>query len=306
VPSCGARSSSISRGCLVKPSSFEYHRAHSVEEAIDLLDSLGEDAKLIAGGQSLVPMMNFRLARPTALVDIGRIPGLSYVTLEGERLRIGALTSHQTIETINDPAVLAGYSVLTRAAPWIGHPPIRTRGTFGGSLAHADPTAEWCILSLALDAEVVVAGPSGTRRIAASDLFLGFLTTALAPNEMIVEVCFPAPAPHSSFHELSRRHGDFAVVAAAVSLDRDGGVCRSARVVAGGVASTPVRIREAEAVLAGAPLEPALLHEAAGAARDALNPISDIHGSGDYRRKLAEVLVRRALEDAAESEAGSP
>jgi carbon-monoxide dehydrogenase medium subunit len=276
-----------------------------VEEAIHLLDTLGEDAKLIAGGQSLVPMMNFRLARPTALVDIGRIPGLSYVTLERDGLRIGALTPHQAIETTNDPAVLAGYSVLTRAARWIGHPPIRTRGTFGGSLAHADPAAEWCILALLLDAEVVAAGPSGTRTIGASDLFLGFLTTALAPNEMILEARFPGPAPNSSFHEFARRQGDFAVVAAAAWLDLDGGACRSARVVLGGVASTPVRAPEAETILTDAPLDPALLREAASAAAGALTPVSDVHGSSAYRRQLANVLVRRALEDAIEPGAGT-
>ena len=290
--------------CLVKPSSFEYHRAASVQEAIHLLDTRGEDAKLIAGGQSLVPMMNFRLARPTALVDIGRIPGLSYVRLEGAGLRIGALTPHGAIETINDPAVLAGYSVLARAARWIGHPPIRTRGTFGGSLAHADPTAEWCILALLFDAEIVVAGPSGTRTIGAADLFLGFLTTALAPNEMILEIRLPAPAPSSSFQEFSRRLGDFAVVGAAVSLDHDGATCRSARVVVGGVASTPVRVPEAEAILTDASLDPVLFREAAGAASGALDPISDVHGSSDYRRQLTKVLVRRALEEAARSGAG--
>jgi carbon-monoxide dehydrogenase medium subunit len=291
---------SIFRGCLVKPSSFEYHRAESVDEAINLLDDFGDDAKLIAGGQSLVPMMNFRLARPTALVDIGRIPGLSFIRSEGEGLRIGALTPHRAIEETSDPEILRGYSVLTRAARWIGHPPIRTRGTFGGSLAHADPAAEWCILALLLDAEVLVAGPSGTRTIAASDLFLGFLTSAVPPNEMILEARFPVRAPNSSFHEFARRRGDFAVVAAAAWLDLDGGVCRSARVVLGGVASTPVRAPEAEAVLTGAALDPARIREAAGAAAAALDPIADVHGSSDYRRRLASVLVRRALEDAIE------
>jgi carbon-monoxide dehydrogenase medium subunit len=290
---------SIFQGCLVKPSRFKYHRAESVDEAIRLLENLGEDAKLIAGGQSLVPMMNFRLARPTALVDIGRIPGLSFIRLEDDGLRIGALTPHRAIEATSDPEILKGYSMLTRAARWIGHPPIRTRGTFGGSLAHADPAAEWCILALLLDAEVVVAGPSGTRTIAASDLFVGFLTTALAPNEMILEARFPNRAPHSSFHEFARRQGDFAVVAAAVWLDLDGRACRSGRIVLGGVASTPVRASEAEAILTDAPLDPARMREAAGAAAAALTPIADVHGSSAYRRQLASVLVRRALEDAA-------
>jgi carbon-monoxide dehydrogenase medium subunit len=289
----------------VKPASFEYHRAASVEEAIQLMGTLGEDAKFIAGGQSLVPMMNFRLARPRALVDITRIPGLDYVKLDDGCLRIGALTTHQAVENVSDPAVLADYSVLVRAARWIGHPPIRTQGTFGGSLAHADPAAEWCILALLLDADVVAAGPSGRRTIPAADFFLGFLETALAPDEMIVEVRFPSPAPRASFHEIARRHGDFAVVAAGASLDLEGGVCRSARIVLGGVGATPDRAEKAEALMTGATIGEHILDEAANAAIRSLSPLSDVHASSRHRRRLAEVLVRRALGDAARDGASS-
>ena len=289
----------------MKPASFEYHRAASVEDAIQLMGILGEDAKFIAGGQSLVPMMNFRLARPQALVDITRIPGLDYVKVDDGCLRIGAMTTHQAVQSVSDPAVLADYSVLVRAARWIGHPPIRTQGTLGGSLAHADPAAEWCILALLLDADVVVAGPSGTRTISAVDFFLGFLETALAPDEMIVEVRFPAPAPRASFHEIARRHGDFALVAAGASLDLEGGVCRSARIVLGGVRATPDRAERAEALMTGATIAKHILDEAANAAVRDLSPLSDVHASSRHRRRLAEVLVRRALGDAAREGASS-
>jgi carbon-monoxide dehydrogenase medium subunit len=289
----------------VKPARFEYHRAETVEEAIQLLESLGEDAKVIAGGQSLVPMMNFRLARPSALVDISRIPGLDYVILADGHLRIGALTTHQAVERVKDPGVLAHFSVLVRAARWVGHPPIRTQGTFGGSLAHADPAAEWCILALLLDAEIAVAGPSGLRVIPAADFLAGFLETALRPNEIIVEVSFGVPAPRASFHEIARRQGDFAVVAAGAAVDLDGDVCRSARIALGGVGATPVRAGEAEAVMAGEPLERGRLAKAARAAASGLHPVSDVHASSHHRRRLAEVLVRRALEEAVTSAAVS-
>lgn len=283
----------------MKPARFEYHRASSVEAAIDLLETLGEDAKLIAGGQSLVPMMNFRLARPTALVDVTRVPGLDTIAADGAGLRIGALVTHAALERASDPAVLDGFGVLPRTARLIGHPPIRTRGTFGGSLAHADPAAEWCVLALVLDAEIVVAGPYGARTVAARDLFTGFLTTALGPSDMIVEVRFPAPAPRCSFAEHARRYGDFALVAAGVRLDLEEDVCRSARIAVGGVGSTPVRIDEAEALLGGQVPSPELHDEAARVVASALDPISDVHAPGEHRRRLAQVLVRTALDEAA-------
>src|SRR6516225_8659735 len=155
----------------VKPAPFTYHRAHSVGEAVALLAELGDEAKILAGGLSLVPMMNFRLARPSALVDVTRIPGLSYLRADGAGLRIGALTTHRAIETSTDPAVLQNFGVLPRAARWIGHYPIRARGTFGGSIAHADPASEWCLLAVLLRAEITLAGPAGERRVGAGDFF---------------------------------------------------------------------------------------------------------------------------------------
>ena len=166
----------------MKSAAFEYTRAASIGEACELLARHGDGAKLLAGGQSLVPMMNFRLVRPPALVDITRIPDLRYIGRDGDALRIGALTLHREIETLADPEIVRGYELLPRAARWVGHYPIRTRGTFGGSVAHADPSAEWCMLAVLLDATIVVTGPAGEREIPAAEFFLGFFTTALEPG----------------------------------------------------------------------------------------------------------------------------
>lgn len=280
----------------MKPASFEYHRAHDVRGATELLTDLGPDAKLLAGGQSLVGMMNFRLARPEALIDVRRIEGLRYLRPDGDTLCIGALTTHHAVETSLE--IAGPFGVLPRAARWIGHYPIRTQGTVGGSLAHADSTAEWCLLAVLLGAEIVVQNPRGRRVIIADDFFLGFLTTALEPDEMIVEIRFPRPSPHAALSEFARRKGDFAIVAAAVSLDVAGGVCHGGRVALGGVDAVPVRIPEAEAVLAGSELGGEAFAACAEAAASAIDPGSDAHGSAEYRRTLTRTLVVRACREA--------
>jgi CO/xanthine dehydrogenase FAD-binding subunit len=285
----------------VKPAAFDYHRVERVEDALDRLAELGEDAKVLAGGQSLVPMMNFRLVRPPALVDITRIPDLRYVARDGDVLRVGALTLHHEVETLRDPDLVAGYELLPRAARWVGHYPIRTRGTFGGSVAHADPSAEWCMLAVLLDATIVVTGPQGEREIPAGDFFLGFFTTALEPGELLVEVRFPRPRPHAALQEFARRHGDFAIVAAAVALDVDGDRVSGARVVVGGVDEIPLRVEDAERVLEGAAPGGEAFAEAGRAAAAAVDPAGDVHGSAEYRRELTDVLVRRALAEAVHS-----
>ncbi|HEX2104473.1 MAG TPA: xanthine dehydrogenase family protein subunit M [Solirubrobacteraceae bacterium] len=282
----------------MKPAAFDYHRVDRVEDALDRLAELGEDAKVLAGGQSLVAMMNFRLVRPPALVDITRIPDLDYVARDGDVLRIGALTSHREIELLRDPGVIAGYEVLPRAARWVGHYPIRTRGTFGGSIAHADPSAEWCMLALALDATIVATGPEGEREIPAADFFLGFFTTALEAGELVTEVRFPQPRPHAALHEFARRHGDFAIVAAAVAVDVDGDHMHDARIVVGGVDEVPLRVHAAEQALEGAAPGAEAFAEAGRAAAAAVDPSSDVHGSAQYRKDLTDVLVRRALAEA--------
>lgn len=284
----------------MKPAAFEYRRATTVEEAVDQLTELGDEAKLLAGGQSLVPMMNFRLVRPSALVDVAGIPDLQYLeSYDGRGLKIGALTPHRWVEEMEDPELLGGFSVLKRAARWVGHYPIRTLGTFGGSIAHGDPSAEWCMLAALLDAEVVAVGPGGERVIPASDFFHGFFMTALEPDEIIVAVRFPQPAPNAALQEFARRAGDYAIVAAAVTLDIDDGKCRSARVVLGGVADVPLRVPEAERVLEGAEVGRETFEEAGREAAKVVDPPSDVQGTSEYRRDLSAVMVRRALEKAA-------
>jgi aerobic carbon-monoxide dehydrogenase medium subunit len=283
----------------LKPAAFKYQRANTVEEGIEQLTELGDDAKLLAGGQSLVAMMNFRLVRPSALVDITPIPDLQYLEPDGAGLKVGALTPHRWVEEMEDPNLLEDFSVLKEAARWVGHYPIRTLGTFGGSIAHADPSAEWCMLAVLLDAEIVVVGPEGERVIPASDFFQGFFMTVLEPDEMVVEVRFPEPAPHASIQEFARRAGDFAIVSAAVALDVRNRECHSARVVLGGVSDVPLRIPEAERVLERADIGREAFDEAGQEAAKAIDPPSDVHGDADYRRDLSAVLVRRALTEAA-------
>ena len=283
----------------MKPAAFKYQRANTVEEVTEQLTELGDDAKLLAGGQSLVPMMNFRLVRPSALVDIGGIPDLQYIEPHEDGLKIGALTPHRWVEEMEDPDLLEGFSVLKRAARWVGHYPIRTLGTFGGSVAHADPSAEWCMLAMLLDAEVVAVGPESERVIPASEFFFGFFMTALEPDEMIVEVRFPKPAPHAALQEFARRAGDYGIVAAAVALDASDGKCHSARIVLGGIADTPLRVPEAEQVLEGVEVGREAFEEAGRVAAKVIDPPSDVQGTAEYRRDLSAVLIRRALTEAA-------
>ena len=289
----------------MKPAAFAYHRAHDVADAVGLLTDLaaaGEDPKLIAGGQSLMPMMTFRLARPSALVDLGplrRVPSMTAIADDPESLTLGALVTHHAVET----AVLSpGFAVLTDAMPWVGHLPIRSRGTVAGSLVHGDATAEWCLLALLLDAVVVAEGPAGRREIPADELFHGFYATAVDPDEVVVEVRFTRPAPHAALSEFARRHGDFAIVDAAVALDLSdpGRQVTGGRVVLGGVAPAPVRVPEAEAVLAGGGVPgDALFAAVADAAAAAIDPPDDPVLTAAYRRRLTRTLVADACRRAA-------
>lgn len=284
----------------MKPAPFAYYRAGSLGDATSLLDELGEDAKVLAGGQSLVPMMAFRLARPAQLVDITGLKELRYIRGGADGLHIGALTTHHEVETSREPALTAEWDVLRRTMRWVGHLPIRTMGTVGGSLAHGDALAEWCLLAVLLDAVVVVEGTGGRRLVPAADFLLGYYTTALEPGEVVVEVHFPVPAPHASVTEYAERRGDFAIVAAAVSLDVREGEVRAGRVALSGVSDVPVRVPAAEAVLgpaAGRTLEECFA-AAAQAAASAVDPKPDHNGSAGYRRALTETLVLRACEEA--------
>ena len=284
----------------MKPAPFAYYRAHSIAEAVGLLAELGDEAKILAGGLSLVPMMNFRLARPAALVDVTRIEGLNYLRADPagqDGLRIGALTTHRAVETSRDPAVRAGFGVLPRAARWIGHYPIRSRGTFGGSIAHADPASEWCLLAVLLGAQVILAGPQCQRTVPAAEFFQGYYSTAASPDEMITELWFPRATPRAVLTEFAQRQGDFAIVAAAVSADIEDGVCRSGRVVLGGVGPLPVEVN-ADA-LAGQSAAGDTWRAMGEHAASQVDPPEDTHGSGEYRRRLAVTLVERALAEAA-------
>jgi carbon-monoxide dehydrogenase medium subunit len=279
----------------VKPAKFEYHAPASIEEALAILGRYDGEARVLAGGQSLVPMMNFRLATPKAIVDLNQIPGLSYIEEEGEAVRIGSMTRQRRLEF--DPRVAAKLPLLREALRWVGHLPTRSRGTIGGSIAHADPSAEIPMVLQALEGEVVACGPQGERRIAARDLFHAALTTSLAPLEIITEVRLPAmPAPAAyAVEEFARRKGDFAIAAVAVVLVRDGARCAKARLATAGVGPTSIRLRDAEAVLEQKGLGEAAIAEAADKAKAEVDPVSDLNGSAEYRRHLTGVLASRAI-----------
>jgi carbon-monoxide dehydrogenase medium subunit len=267
-----------------------------VEEAVALLARYGGEGKLLAGGQSLVPLLNFRLSRPAALVDLNRVPGLAYIQDVGGQVRLGAMTRQRAIEF--SPVIRRRLPLLAEATALVGHLPIRSRGTIGGSLAHADPAAEYPAVLTALGGEVVVRSPRGERTLEAGALFRGYLTTTLAADEMLVEVRLPAIPDGAgfAFEEFSRRHGDFAIVGiAAVLVGTGGHHCAAARLVTAGAGPMPVRLRGAEEILEREGLSEAAVEAAARRAAELVDPPSDIHASADYRRNLTRVLTGRAL-----------
>ena len=279
----------------MKPPPFALSRAGTVAEAVAALAQHRGAARLLAGGQSLVPMLNFRLVSPSVLVDVNRIPGLGEIEERPPGLRIGALTRHRRIET--SAVVRRHFPVLSEAVRHVAHLAIRNRGTLGGSLAHADPAAELPMIALLLDAEVAVSGPGGARRLAARELFRSALTTALAEDEMVthVELPFLAAGTGWGFEEVARRSGDFALAAAAATVRLDDGKVAQARIAVMGAHDTPLRIGRAEALLAGETPSDRAIDAAARAARDAVEPADDLHASAGFRRHLVGVLVRRSL-----------
>jgi carbon-monoxide dehydrogenase medium subunit len=284
----------------VKAAPFEYVAPQTLSGAIDALSAAGDDAKVIAGGQSLVPALAFRIVRPSVLIDLNRVPGLDEIRVSGDTLSIGAMARQREVEQL--PGLRERCTMLTEAIALVGHPAIRNRGTVGGSLAHADPAAEWGALALALDAELDVAGPDGTRTVAARDLVVTYFTTTLARDEVLTQIRLrlPPPGSGSCFVELARRHGDFALagVAALVVLAEDGTVGH-ARLALIGVGDRPIRSTAAEAVLIGEPPTADSIAAAASAVRSEIAPTDDIHATADYRSHLGEVLTRRALTTAA-------
>jgi carbon-monoxide dehydrogenase medium subunit len=283
----------------MKPPPFEYHDPKTVDETLAILGRYGGEARLLAGGQSLMALLNFRLASPAALVDLNRIPELSYIKEEGGQLRFGAMTRQRQIEF--SPIVASRLPLMIEATRMVGHLPTRTRGTIGGSIAHADPSAEYPALVTALDGEMVLRSVAGTRVVKPADFFQGFLTTAIAPGEMLVEVRIPVTPAHSgwAFEEFSRRHGDFAIVEIVTMLAVDNGRCRRASVAASGVGGIPVRLRPVEEILERDGLGEKAIGEASARAAELVDPTSDLHASADYRRHLTRVLTRRALTRAA-------
>jgi CO/xanthine dehydrogenase FAD-binding subunit len=279
----------------MKPPPFEYLAADSVDAAVQALADSGGDGKIIAGGQSLLPMLNFRLLRPSVLVDINRIPDLAYVRDDGDRIRIGPLTRHHALEISN--IVATQLPVLHEAMGYVAHLAIRNRGTIGGSLSHADPAAELPMMSLLLDARLEVQSPAGRRTIEAQDFFLGALTTALEDGEMLVEVNLPKLRKGTgwAFEEVARRSGDFALACVAVTLNADGGKISDVRIGRMGVGETPMRATEAERLLAGQRYSDAVVAAAVEAIRVAVEPNTDLHASSAYRRHLVGILAQRAI-----------
>ncbi|MED1644424.1 xanthine dehydrogenase family protein subunit M [Brevibacillus agri] len=283
----------------MKPAAFDYLRPSSVEEACQLLTDYGDEGKLIAGGQSLLPILNMRLSTPECLIDISGLQELKYIEIDGDWLRIGALTRQRDVE--RSALIRERVPLLAEAVPFIGHMQTRNRGTIGGSLVHADPTAEIPLSLLALNASAVIQSTDETREVDLNDFFITYLTTDIMPGELLREVKIPlqSMAKGYSFQEYSRKHGDFALVAAACVLDADeDGIITSVRLTLGGVDAVPVLAEDAADILIGEKLTAELLQEAARAASANVDPEADLHASREYRLQLARVYAAKAIETA--------
>lgn len=283
----------------MKPPIFDYHQASNLDHACDLLSACGEDSKILAGGQSLIPMMNFRLARPKVLIDISNIADRNQVTEEAGGIRVRATTVQRFVE--NSPLVQARLPLLHHAIRHIAHLQIRNKGTIGGNIVNADPASELPAISLALDAEFEIKSKGGQRTVPAEEFFVTYMTTALAPNEILSSILFYEPPKNSGwgFHEVARRSGDYALVgsSAVVTLDSSG-TCTRARVALFAVASTPVRATQTEEMLVGQVYSADLMKQAAQKVQDVVDPEGDVHVTAEYRRSVAQVLTVRALDDA--------
>ena len=281
----------------MKPAPFEYHAPDTLADALDILARLGAEATPLAGGQSLAPLMNLRLARPLNIVDLNRIESLSSVRVEGDLLEVGALVRHSVMERSDD--VHRAFPVGRVVAPFIGYPAIRHRGTVVGSIAHADPAAEWPCVALAFDAKITLARAGSTRIVPADGFFKTMLTTVREPDELITQVAFSTTFDSWGFYEFARRYGDFAVIAAAVAARVSDGMVTEARISLAGAGDRPMRLLGAEAVLIGRSLDGNSAAAVAKASVQMVEPLGDIHGSAGYRKDLVGVAVERALVDAA-------
>ena len=283
----------------MKPAKFDYFAPGTLDEALELLAQHGPDAKVLAGGQSLMPMMNLRLVRPAVVVDINRIGGLSGVSAADGTVTVGALTRQRDLG--RSDAIRNAFPMMTAAISHIGHFQIRNRGTIGGSMAHADPAAELPAICTALDGELVLADSNGTQTMAASEFAIAPLITSLAPEQLLTEVRLPTLGNgwRWGFREVSRREGDFALVGSIAMLRTDSdGVCQEARITMFAVGDGPARMPAAEQSLVGRVVDDAARREAAALVSEAVTPGSDIHASAEYRTEVSAVMARRALEDA--------
>jgi CO/xanthine dehydrogenase FAD-binding subunit len=284
----------------MKPPRFDYYDPRSLDEALALFDRHGDDAKVLAGGQSLMPLLNMRLARPNIVVDINQIKELNYVRTSDGGIAVGATTRQRALQT--EKLIGERVAILKEAAYYIAHPQIRSRGTICGSIAHADPAAELPALALALDAEMILTSAKGARRVSSEAFFQSFFTTALQANEILTEVRFPAPAKDSAWSvlEINRRHGDFAIagIVAGLALEPNREVIASARLVYFGVGATPIRVTATEQALIGQAASEPAFEAAAQVAQQRIEPTSDIHATEEYRRALAATLTKRALRSA--------
>jgi carbon-monoxide dehydrogenase medium subunit len=282
----------------MKPVAFEYFAPTTIDGALDLLAQYGDDGKVLAGGQSLVPAMNFRLARPSSLIDINRVASLDYVRQDGAALHIGAIARHARFERPVAGGALGGF--LPQVARHIAHLPIRARGTFCGSIAHADPASEWCLVAATLDAEMVMASRRGARTLRADEYFVTALTTELEPDELLTEIRLPLldGGWRSGFAEFSRRAGDYALAMCAAFVRVEDGRIAEARVGVGGAADRPARITAAETLLIGSDGGTEVCREAGDIAADAIDPLEDVQAGAGFRRHLVRAMVQRALAQA--------
>lgn len=282
------------------PASFDYFQAENVEQASRLLREYGEEARVIAGGQSLIPFMKYRLALPKYLVDIRGIPGLSFIDKKDGCVRIGALTVHREIE--ESDLIRSQLPIMRDAAPLIGDPQVRNLGTLGGALCHADPAGDWGPVVLALEGRLKCVGANGERELEAKDFFVDAYSTRLQPDEVLTEVVLPVPGAKSggAYLKLARRTGDFAMASVAVQLTLDeAGVCQHIGIGAGAAGRTPLRVPDAEGVVRGEKISATVLKKAARRLSQAADPIPDLRGSGEYKREILKALLQRAAQIAA-------
>jgi carbon-monoxide dehydrogenase medium subunit len=283
----------------MKPAPFEYHVPDSLEQALELKSQKADDAKMLAGGQSLVPAMNFRVVQPSVLIDLNRVHELSFIRKEGETIRIGAMTRERQLEL--DVSIAKHIPLLTEATPFIAHPQIRNRGTIGGSIVNADPAAELPVLMLALNARLKAKNISGERWVDAQDFFAGMFTTALTPDEILVEIELPFMSSNTgwSFMEVAPRAGDYALMGVAALVTLEGEKCKQAKLVYLNAGDGPVDAKEAAQMLQGETLNDALIKSAAVLASEKeINPFGNVHTSPEFQRHLANVLTKKALRQA--------